>query len=95
MIWEEYFVYKCNDYIIVVEKYINWPCVIEVAGGGSSKEFVQCIKSISETFGIHEEISPDGGVQFTANKNIFFKIGDSDLDYHQSPSRTAILEPSC
>lgn len=66
MICADYFHYKGNNYIVVVDRYSNWPCVMKVAGGGSSKEFIQCIKSISEIFGIPEEISTDGGVQFTA-----------------------------
>ena len=66
MICADYFQYGGNNYLVVVDRYSNWPCVMQAPKGGDSRHLVSSIKAISEIFGIPEELSSDGGPQFTS-----------------------------
>lgn len=60
----DYFHYKGQTYLIAVDRYSNWP-IIERAKDGS-KGLVDCLRKLFATYGISDELSSDGGPEFTA-----------------------------
>ena len=66
------FQHNCTDffhdkgiyYLVIVDRYSNWP-VIERTSDGAIV-FIACLHHIFVTFGISEELSSDGGPEFTA-----------------------------
>ena len=66
-ICSDYFTDSGTDYLIVVDRYSNWPSVQRTAHGeANSKNLVGELKKHCATFGIPEELSSDGGPQFTS-----------------------------
>ena len=53
----------CN-YIVVVDRYTNWP-IVERAHNGASG-LITCLRRIFVTYGICDELTSDGGPEFTA-----------------------------
>ena len=51
-------------YLVVVDRYNNWP-IVELAKDGS-KSLISCLRRIFVTYGISEELTSDGGPEFTA-----------------------------
>ena len=60
----DYFQYMNNDYVVVVDRYSGWPSVYKSDGGANG--LVKRLRETFVTFGIPEEITTDGGPQFTA-----------------------------
>ena len=60
----DYFQYMNNDYVVVVDRYSGWPMVYKSEGGANG--LVKRLRETFVTFGIPEEITSDGGPQFTA-----------------------------
>ena len=60
----DFFSYQGNHYIVAVDRYSNWPIVEEATGG--AKGLISSLRRIFVTFGICEEITSDGGPEFTA-----------------------------
>ena len=64
----DYFQYKGKQYLATVDSYSNLPNAIKMREGGTSEELVEALKSHNEIFGIPEEISSDGGSQFSSSR---------------------------
>ena len=62
----DYFSYNHHEYVVVVDRYSNWPMVFRSEGGAEG--LVKRLREIFVTFGVPEELTSDGGPQFTAGK---------------------------
>ena len=60
-----YFSFRGHYYL-----YSNWPIVEETANGANG--LVQALRRVFVTYGIAEELSSDGGPEFTASKTEYF-----------------------
>jgi hypothetical protein len=60
----DYFHYRGHNYLVVVDRYSNWPIVEESAAGSAG--LVASLRRIFVTYGISDELSSDGGPEFTA-----------------------------
>lgn len=60
----DYFTYKGINYLVFVDRYSNWP-IVERAHSGSFG-LINSLRRCFVTFGIAEELSSDGGPEFTA-----------------------------
>ena len=65
----DYFLLQGTGYLVSVDRYSNWPS-IQRAGRGeaNSKQLISELKKHCSTFGIPEELSSDGGTQFTSKE---------------------------
>lgn len=61
----DYFHYKGNNYLVIVDRYSNWP-IVERAGEGALG-LVTSLRRVFVTFGISDELTSDGGPEFTAS----------------------------
>ena len=61
----DYFTHHGHHYLVAVDRYSNWPIVEESASG--SKGLITALRRIFVTFGISDELSSDGGPEFTAS----------------------------
>lgn len=66
----DYFTYQGRHYLIVVDRYSNWPIVEETASG--SKGLIRALRRVFVTFGIAEELSSDNGPEYMANQTTQF-----------------------
>ena len=66
----DYFMHMGNHYLVVVDRFSNWP-IIEKAEGGAIG-LVKCLRRIFATYGIPSELSSDGGPEFTAHETKTF-----------------------
>ena len=60
----DYFTYKGKGYLVVVDRYSNWPIVKRSHSGATG--LISCLRRIFVTYGIPDELASDGGPQFTA-----------------------------
>ena len=58
------FTYKGSHYLLVVDRYSNWPIVERSSDGASG--LIACLRRTFVTFGIPDELASDGGPEFTA-----------------------------
>ena len=56
--------YKGIQYLIIVDRFSGWPTVTKAKDGTIG--LIQALKDIVNTFGIPEELSSDGGPEFTS-----------------------------
>ena len=61
----DYFHYGGHHYLVAVDRYSNWPIVESSADG--SQGLISALKKIFITFGISEELTSDGGPEFTSH----------------------------
>ncbi|CAG2189575.1 unnamed protein product [Mytilus edulis] len=61
----DFFHYKGVNYLVVVDRYSNWP-IIERAHNGA-QGLIDCLRRTFVTYGIPDELSSDGGPEFTAS----------------------------
>jgi hypothetical protein len=61
----DFFHYKGVNYLVIVDRYSNWPIVERTSGGASG--LIDCLRRTFVTFGIPDELSSDGGPEFTAS----------------------------
>ncbi|XP_060073014.1 uncharacterized protein LOC132552840 [Ylistrum balloti] len=61
----DFFHYKGGNYLVIVDRYSNWPIVERAQDGASG--LVDCLRRTFVTFGIPDELSSDGGPEFTAS----------------------------
>ena len=61
----DYFQYKGSTYLVVVDRYSNWPIVESTDNGAAG--LITCLRRIFATYGIADEITSDGGPEFTAS----------------------------
>jgi len=60
----DYFHYKGCNYLVVVDRYSNWPIVERASHGAGG--LIACLRRTFVTFGIPDELASDGGPEFTA-----------------------------
>jgi hypothetical protein len=60
----DYFKYSGSNYLVVVDRYSNWPIVERATDG--SKGLISCLRRTFVTYGISDELSSDGGPEFTS-----------------------------
>ena len=60
----DYFSHKGIPYLVIVDRYSNWPIVERVTNGATG--LVASLKRVFNTFGAPEELASDGGPQFTS-----------------------------
>ena len=61
----DYFDYAGTHYLVMVDRYSNWPIVER--GQGGAQGLITALRRVFVTFGICEELSSDGGTEFTAS----------------------------
>ena len=66
----DYFTYQGRNYLVIVDRYSNWPIVEEAANG--SQGLIAALRRTFVTYGIAEELSSDGGPEFTSFKTAQF-----------------------
>ena len=66
----DYFQHAGSNYLITVDRYTNWPRVERAADGSTG--LINNLRSGFETYGIPEELSSDGGPEFTATQTKSF-----------------------
>ena len=62
----DYFSFNNHEYVVIVDRYSNWPMVFRSEGGADG--LVKRLRESFVTFGVPEELTSDGGPQFTAGK---------------------------
>ena len=68
-ICSDYFVKEGYGYLVIVDRYSNWPSVHCIKDGeANSKSLITELKKHCATFGIPGEISSDGGPQYTSRQ---------------------------
>ena len=66
MLCADYFTYNGRDYVVIVDRYSNWPMVYRSESGADG--LIRRLREVFVTFGIPENLTTDGGPQFTAGK---------------------------
>ena len=61
----DYFTFKGQGYLIIVDRFSNWPVVKHCATGATG--LINALKDVINTFGVPEELSTDGGSEFTSS----------------------------
>ena len=60
----DFFHYAGVNYLVIVDRYSNWPIVEKAADG--AKGLIAALRRTFVTYGISEELASDGGSEFTA-----------------------------
>ena len=66
----DYFTYKGCNYLVIVDRYSNWP-IIERAHDGA-KGLIVSLRRVFTTFGIPDELASDGGPEFSSSSTTKF-----------------------
>ena len=61
----DFFSYKGHRYLVVVDRYSNWPIVERAAEGALG--LINCLRNTFVTFGIPDELTSDGGPEFSSH----------------------------
>ena len=64
LICADFFNYRGNPYLIIVDRYSGWPIVKRAQEGATG--LINALKDTINIFGVPEELSSDGGPEFTA-----------------------------
>ena len=60
----DFFTYAGTHYLIIVDRYSNWPVIERTSGGAQG--LISCLRRVFVTYGIPEELASDGGPEFVA-----------------------------
>lgn len=66
----DYFKYHGRFFLVAVDRYSNWPIVEEAADGAAG--LIAALRRIFITYGISDELTSDGGPEFTSRKTATF-----------------------
>ena len=66
----DYFHYRGHNYLVIVDRYSNWPIVEEAANGATG--LIAALRRIFVAYGISDELTSDGGPEFTSIKTSTF-----------------------
>jgi len=84
-----YFHYKGCNYLLVVDRYSNWPIVIKHAHAGADG-LIDCLRRTFVTFGIPDELASDGCPEFTTTSTgKFLNDWGYTIAYHRLLFRIA------
>ena len=72
MIVADYFDLEGYSYLVIVDRYSNWPSVFRIQTKEGSDELCRLMRNHFMMFGKPEELTTDGGPQFTAEKTTKF-----------------------
>ena len=64
-ICSDFFSYKGVHYLVVVDRYSNWPIIAKASAGGAG--LVNTLRQTFVTYGTPEELASDGGPEYTSN----------------------------
>lgn len=64
-ICSDFFHYAGTNYLVIVDRYSNWPIVEQAKEG--SKGLISSLRQTFVTFGKSDELTSDGGPEFTAS----------------------------
>ena len=86
----DYCHYKGSNYLVITDRYSNWP-IVERSTGHGATGLINCLKKTFTTFGVPDELASDGGPEFTAQVSSS-TAGLCTTAYHLWPSHTATAE---
>ena len=71
LISSDYFVINGHTYLVIVDRYSNWP-VIRKCKTESASELISSLREFFTTYGVPEQLASDGGSNYTAEQTRIF-----------------------